>query len=189
MKILYIHGYGSTGNAMKAQKLQMMFPDWEIVAPTFDYDRLSPKVIFDQLKSIIGKEQPQAILGSSTGGYYALCCMRFYQGIVWCVNPVSDILKTIKLLANSNPSIPQGPIVQKIQEYALFDQEVFQLAQSRNGQLHLALSIDDELLGDHHCLMDRYPNCAKVVWKEDCGHRFYKFDELKVDIAQSLGAE
>ena len=176
--LLYIHGYGSTGQAMKAKKLRGMFPEARVVAPTFDYDHLSPFDIFQQLKAIVADEQPRFILGSSTGGYYALCCTQFYKGTVWCVNPVREIFNTLGRV------IPEGmrehPAAQAmLREYERFDREVFQQLHPADGQLCFALSTDDELLGDHRPLLTRFPNHGKVVWKDHCGHRFLRFEELK----------
>lgn len=174
--LLYIHGYGSTGNAMKAQKLQAMFPEARVIAPTFDYDRMSPFDILQQLKELIATERPAFILGSSTGGYYALCCTSFYDGPVWCINPVRDIFNTLRRVAVGKP---QAALQERLRQYGDFDREVFQRLQPADGQLRFALSTDDELLGDHRPLLDRFPNHGTVVWKDHCGHRFFRFDELK----------
>ena len=80
--MMYIHGYGSTGQATKAQLLQAMFPDARLVSPTFDYNTLRPQEVFHQLQEIVANEKPDLILGSSMGGYYALCTITFYHGTV-----------------------------------------------------------------------------------------------------------
>lgn len=188
--MLYIHGYGSTGNAHKAKELAAMFPDRTLVAPTFDYNHLDPGEVFRQLREIITREQPDLIVGSSTGGYYALCCTLFYDGPVWCINPVRDVLNTLRhvvqpLLASGRKET-QAIIDQRMEEYAQFDREVFQQLHPRDGQLHFALSTDDEVLGSHQPLLSRFPNYGSVVWKDHCGHRFFRFDELQADLQASL---
>ena len=144
---LYIHGYGSNGNALKAQKLKAMFPEAHVFSPTFDYDRLAPQTIYHQLQQIVAEEKPNLILGSSMGGYYALCCSHFYSGIIWCVNPVRDILTTICRHLSSLTAGQEDNIAKRIKEYEDFDQHVFCQLKPRDGQLHFALSTDDELLG------------------------------------------
>lgn len=182
--IMYIHGYGSTGNAVKAQHLQAMFPDARLLSPTWDYDGLPPQEIFHGLQRIIAEEKPDMIMGSSMGGYYALCCTQCYDGPVWCINPVRDIIATLRRL---HPEAADKVLFeQRCEEYALFDRQVFQQIKPRDGQLHFALSTDDELLGDHSPLLAMFPNYGSVVWKERCGHRFYRFDELKGEIEALL---
>ena len=138
--------------------------------------------MFEELKATINTEHPDLILGSSTGGYYALCCTQFYDGPVWCVNPVREIIATIKRII---PDTAEGTAKQ-LEAYRSFDQEVFQRLQPHDGQLHFALSTDDELLGDHHPLLTLFPNHGSVVWKSDCGHRFFRFEELEEAIRESL---
>ncbi len=186
MKLLYIHGYGSNGNATKAQKLQAMFPEDTVISPTFDYDRLAPQEIYRQLQQLVAQEQPALILGSSTGGYYALCCAQFYRGPIWCVNPVRDIIVTIQRHLAVPTTGQNDNIAARLKAYELFDQSVFRQLEPLDGQLHLALSTDDELLGDHRPLLDLFPNHGPVIWKDRCGHRFYRFDELQVPLAESL---
>ena len=179
--IMYIHGYGSTGNATKAIKLRDMFPDARVVAPTFDYDRVPPYDIFRRLSDIVGSEQPAFIVGSSTGGYYALCCTAFYRGPVWCVNPVRDIMATIRR-SFSGRVVDEG----RLAEYECFDREVFRRLRPDDGQLRFALSTDDELLGDHRPLLELFPNHGQVIWMDHCGHRFFRFDELRESLAATL---
>ena len=178
---LYIHGYGSTGQAMKAQLLREMFPEARVLSPTLDYDHVPPLELFRSLHEIISTEQPDLIIGSSMGGYYALCCTQFFRGPVWCINPVRDVLSTFRRI------IPQAlidsPAAQKrLQQYESFDNEVFQRLTPDDGQLRFALSTDDELLGDHRPVLDLFPNHGSVVWKDHCGHRFFRFTELKEDL-------
>ena len=183
--MMYIHGYGSTGQATKAQLLQAMFPNARLVSPTFDYDTLPPQEIYHQLQGLVAKDNPDLIVGSSTGGYYALCCTHFYNGTVWCVNPVRDIVATIERhLAHEGDNI-----FQQLAAYKEFDQQVFQQLKPHNGQLHFALSTDDELLGDHRPLLDRFPNYGSVTWKDHCGHCFFRFEELKEELIDSLNTD
>lgn len=188
--MLYIHGYGSTGNAYKAKQLQNMFPERKLVAPTFDYNKLSPQEVLRQLQEIVEREQPELIVGSSTGGYYALCCSQFYRGPIWCVNPVHDIHTALdfafKRLPKPLATLAKVAINHKLAQYEQFDREVFQQLQPLDGQLHFALSTDDEVLGDHRPLLERFPNHGTVVWKDNCGHRFFRFAELQPEIAACL---
>ncbi|MCQ2261372.1 MAG: hypothetical protein MJZ77_08295 [Bacteroidales bacterium] len=187
--LMYIHGYGSTGKAVKAQLMQEMFPSCTLLAPTFDYARQSPQEVLQELRRIIKSEHPALILGSSTGGYFALCCTHFFDGPVWCLNPVRDILDTISRIFPQATGLPAETLADRKFEYEHFDREVFQTVSPHDRQLHFALSTDDELLGDHSPLLLRYPNHGTVVWKDRCGHRFLRFNELKVPLAATLQQE
>lgn len=177
MTIMYIHGYGSNGNATKGQLLRQMLPEHQVVSPTFDYDHRTPQQIQEQIRQTVDTENVRMIVGSSFGGYHALCATTFFHGPVWAINPVHDVLDTIRRVVNA--SVEDSP-------YRAFDREVFQrqVALNQSGRwpsdtpLHFALSTDDELLGDHKVLLEMFPQHEKVVWKDRCGHRFLRFEEL-----------
>lgn len=185
--LLYIHGYGSTGQAVKARLLQQMFPNDMVVAPTFDYDHVPPFDIFGQMRETVAAERPSLILGSSTGGYYALCCTQFYDGPVWCVNPVREIVDTLNRIIPEQ--MRENSLAKAmLAEYERFDREVFRQLHPADGQIHFALSTDDELLGDHRPLLTLFPNHGQVVWKDRCGHRFFRFAELKEALKECVNA-
>lgn len=191
--IMYIHGYGSTGNATKGQLLRKMMPQYRVVSPTFDYDHRTPWQIQEQIRQVVEQEQVGMIVGSSFGGYQSLCATAFFHGPVWAVNPVHEVVPTIRrviLRAETDHADSERFVAM----YADFDNKVFQAQSALNcsGQwpvdikLHFTLSTDDELLGDHHPLLDLFPYHEEVVWKDHSGHRFFRFEELQSVIAQSI---
>lgn len=189
MSILFIHGYGATSNATKAQILRDMFPREHVTAPTIDYDRLPPQAVHSLLRDIVSQESPRLILGSSMGGYHAICCTLFYRGPVWCVNPVGDIAAAMALLPPPAGGGRGEQYAAMAAAYRDFDREVFARTVPAAGQLCFALSSDDELLGDHTPLLSRFPDHGTVVWKAHCGHHFRRFRELKPLLAQALGQQ
>lgn len=192
MTILYIHGYGSTGNALKGQMLRRMLPEHKVVSPTFDYDHLAPRQIQEQIRQTIEHEGVGMVVGSSFGGYQTLCATAFFHGPVWVINPVHDVEATIRRVIMKTGGIDDTGL----QRYREFDREVFRRQSSLNraGQwpadtpLYFALSTDDELLGDHHVLLDLFPDHRRVVWKDNSGHRFLRFDELAPDLSAAISA-
>lgn len=190
MTVMYIHGYGSTGNATKGQLLRGMLADCRVVSPTFDYDHSTPWEIQEQIARTVMSEKVEMMVGSSFGGYHALCATSFFRGLVWVVNPVHDVVSTIRrIIAMSE--VEGGAFLDM---YDDFNNKVFQPQSDRNRSgdwppntsLNMALSTDDELLGDHHPLLDLFPCHDHVVWKDHCGHRFFRFEELKTILEQSI---
>ena len=177
-RILYLHGYGSNGMATKGQLLRQMYPEALVMSPTLDYNHLTPRQILGQIEDIVRWARPDLIVGSSLGGYYTLCSTSFYDGPVWCINPVREVVKTIGRVITSRDT----EVTRMMELYKEMDTALFQQLHPRDGQLHFALSTDDELLGDHHPLLALFPNYAQVVWKDLCGHRFLRFAELKEEM-------
>ena len=186
--VMYIHGYGSDGNAVKGRLLRRMLPDCRVVSPTFDYDNLSPLQVQDLLARTVADEGVRMLVGSSFGGYHALCATASFRGPVWAVNPVHDVVATMRRV------VPPGKGEAMLAAYADFDRRVFQRLSSLNRDgswpadtpLHFALTHDDELLGDHTPLLALFPSHRLAVWKDSGGHRFLCFDQLQNEIASSL---
>lgn len=195
MTIMYIHGYGSTGNAMKGQLLRKMMPGHNVVSPTFDYCHNSPWEVQEQIRETVEREGVQMIVGSSFGGYQTLCATAFFHGTVWVINPVHDVEATIRRIF-LNTQIGQATHFDAglMDVYKDFNAKIFlgqvQLNQSgrwpSDTSLNFALSTDDELLGDHRPLLELFPNHKRVVWKDNSGHRFLRFEELGEEIKAEL---
>ena len=65
MKILYIHGLGSTPEKEDTKSLKGA----KIISPSFNYK--SKTILFNSMCEIIEKEQIKAVIGHSFGGYFA----------------------------------------------------------------------------------------------------------------------
>ena len=187
---MYVHGYGSNGSALKGQQLREIFPGIGVVSPTLDYEGEDPYELQAQLRREIEANDVRLIVGSSLGGYHTLCATAFFEGPVWCLNPVHDIKDAIDRVlvpTLAGATVEQRDKIQRVIDiYSRFDEELFQRLPRREGQLHFALSTDDELLGDHKPLLSLFPHYAKVVWKDDCKHQFFRFMELRDDIAATI---
>lgn len=81
MKLLYFHGFASSGASGTVQLLRKMLPSAEVVAPDIPVD---PEEALPLLLELAEREQPDVIVGTSMGGMYAQQ-MRGHLRI--CVNP------------------------------------------------------------------------------------------------------
>ena len=92
MKIIYFHGFASSGASGTVQQLRHHLPEIEIVAPDIPVD---PAEALPFLKQLCQQEQPDLIIGTSMGGMYAQQ-MRDFKRI--CVNPAFNMSKLSKVL-------------------------------------------------------------------------------------------
>ena len=92
MKIIYFHGFGSSGTSGTVQLLQQMLPNHEIIAPDIPVD---PVEALPYLKELCATEQPDLVVGTSMGGMYAQQ-MRDFKRI--CVNPAFNMSTMSKVL-------------------------------------------------------------------------------------------
>ena len=81
MKLVYFHGFASSGASGPAQLLAKLFPSGEVIAPDIPLD---PDEALPFLTELVKKEQPDIIIGTSMGGMYA----QQMRGVLRiCVNP------------------------------------------------------------------------------------------------------
>ena len=91
--IIYLHGFGSSGQSGTVEHLRRILPQCRVLAPDIP---ICPSEALPFLKDYCEKNHPELIIGTSMGGMYAMQ-MHDYQRI--CVNPalrmseLTDILK------------------------------------------------------------------------------------------------
>lgn len=67
-RILYVHGFGSSGQSGTVTKIKEMLPEAEVVAPDLP---VHPAEALELLRRTCEEQQPNLIIGSSMGGMYA----------------------------------------------------------------------------------------------------------------------
>ncbi len=85
MKILYFHGFASSGATGTAENLRHMLPECEVISPDIP---LEPTEALPFLRQLCAEVQPDLIIGTSMGGMYAQQ-MFGYRKI--CVNPAFNM--------------------------------------------------------------------------------------------------
>ena len=91
-KIIYFHGFGSSGASGTVETLRKLLPEVQIIAPDIPVD---PFDALPYLTELCEKEQPDIVLGTSMGGMYAHQ-MKGFKRI--CVNPALNMSKMSKVL-------------------------------------------------------------------------------------------
>lgn len=91
MKLVYFHGFASSGASGTVQLLRKIFPSAQVVAPDIPVD---PEEALPMLQKLVQAEQPDVIVGTSMGGMYA---QQMHGFLRICVNP-SFRISTSKLL-------------------------------------------------------------------------------------------
>ena len=94
MKIVFLHGFASSGASGTVDALRRLLPECEVLAPDIPVD---PQEALPYLKAYCAEENPDLIIGTSMGGMYA---QQMYGFRKICVNPafnmshMSNALKT-----------------------------------------------------------------------------------------------
>lgn len=88
-KILYVHGFASSGQGGTVKTMRLLLPEAEIIAPDLP---VSPLESLSLLKKICANDQPDLIIGTSMGGMFTQQ-LRGFDRIA--VNPAFHLADTI----------------------------------------------------------------------------------------------
>ena len=88
-KILYVHGFASSGASGTVGRIRLLLPQATVIAPDLPVD---PFAAIALLKDLCAKEQPDLIIGTSMGGMYTEQLAGFDR---ICVNPALHLADTI----------------------------------------------------------------------------------------------
>lgn len=92
MKLIYFHGFASSGASGTVQLLRKIFPSAEIIAPDIPVD---PEEALPLLQNLVETEQPDLVMGTSMGGMYA---QQMHGHLRICVNPAFRMSTMSKVL-------------------------------------------------------------------------------------------
>ena len=89
-KILYVHGFGSSGQSGTVTRIREVLPNANVIAPDLP---IRPEEAMTLLRQLCQQEQPDLIIGTSMGGMYTEM-LRGYDRIL--VNPALRMGDTMK---------------------------------------------------------------------------------------------
>ena len=102
MKILYFHGFASSGATGTAETLRRLLPEVEVISPDIPVD---PTEALPYLRNLCEQEKPDLIIGTSMGAMYAQQ-MFGYKKI--CVNPAFNMSTMSKVFKTGEHKFLNG---------------------------------------------------------------------------------
>ena len=187
-KILYIHGFNSAGGGHKALEVQKMFPDWQVLSPTFDYKNTAD--VQKKLDSLVRTQHVNVVMGTSLGGFFTLYCSMKHRIPAVIINPTLHPAETLaKHIGKQKNYVTKEEYqftASDLAKFEDFQRKVFDKLKCDGTLLHFALSTDDEMLGDHHYLEDRFPDCHDFNYFDQQGHRFAGVKILRPIIERAM---
>ena len=93
--IIYIHGFGSSGQGGKSVQLREYFKSQNIpfIAPSLSY---VPALAMSTLEELIASYDEVKLIGSSLGGYYAMYLAEKYGLKAILINPAMKSAETLR---------------------------------------------------------------------------------------------
>lgn len=100
--IIYIHGFGSSGEGHKAKQFREFFKEDGFIAPSLSYiPDLAIKTLEELIESYHGEV---SLIGSSLGGFYSLYLSKKYKLKIVLINPSIYPYVTLKKVLGNAPS-------------------------------------------------------------------------------------
>lgn len=168
--ILYIHGFGSSGQGGKASLFREYFED-EVIVPSLSY---VPSLAIDTLEQIIemlqAKDEEIGLVGSSLGGYYAIYLANKYKLKAVLINPAIYPYKTLEKIGKAM-NYYDGSSFEVTKEH-MQSLKSFEVNNIKNEDDFLVLlQTDDEVL-DYNEAVEKLPNSDLVI--EDGGNHSFE---------------
>ena len=187
--ILYLHGFGSSGNAFKARLLRHFFPDVEIVSPDLP---AAPQESVSHVSSILDKIagiQPVLLVGSSLGGFFAqhLSCEKKIPAIL--LNPAAHPWENLEARVGINEKLNGSGQFEWYETYLEQLHDLYRKpALFQKYLLHAYLNRDDEVL-DYTVAQREFESIqCEIIISDEGGHVFTNFTKIRSDIKRIYDA-
>jgi len=181
-RILYIHGFKSTGNALKAQILKKKFDN--VFSPTMP---ISPKEAMLFLEKEMIENQYDLVIGSSLGGFLAMCLHKEFGVKVLLINPSLAPWESLKNQVGIHKRFEINETFEWTEEYNEQLQTIDNHLKNNtilSEKLYFFLSSDDELL-NHSKIPDLFPK-ATIKYFDNAGHQFTAFTRTIPEIKEII---
>ena len=109
--VLYVHGFGSSGQSGTVARLRLVMPNAHVIAPDLP---IHPEEAMQLLHDICDKEHPHLILGTSMGGMYTEQLCGFDR---ICINPALCIADTMQAHGMTGTQSFQNPRLDGVQSF------------------------------------------------------------------------
>lgn len=175
--IIYIHGFGGSGEGVKSRILRDIFSKEEFIAPSLSYvPELAISTLHDVISSLL-KHEKIYLIGSSLGGYYATYMANYYNIPAVLINPSTKPTMTLrKVLGNTHNYFDESSFewnenhIEMLKEYEVEDIK---------SELYMLLTQKGDELLDYKEGVNKFKNSKQIVEEGGC----HSFDaiESKVD--------
>lgn len=165
MKIIYFHGFGSSGASGTVEILRNMLPNDTVIAPDIPLD---PLEALPFLQNLCKEEQVDLVIGTSMGGMYAHQMKGFWR---ICVNPalnmstMSGAMKTgvHKFYNRRKDNQKEFRVTRElIQHHNMVERQQFKTITDEDKEKTFGLfGINDPVVKTYDLFHKHYPNATR----------------------------
>jgi predicted esterase YcpF (UPF0227 family) len=172
MKIIYLHGFGSSGKSAKSDALKAVFGDDHVEAPNLP---INPRSVVEMVQSIVknNKDEPIVFVGTSLGGFYAHYFSTKFDAPCVLVNPSTEPHITMRERLGKSKNYATGEDFWVTEDFIdEWEAMATEIAFDQNGaNIHLFLAADDDVLNPE-VARKNIPYIKSLTVTEDGGHRY-----------------
>ncbi len=165
-KLMYVHGFASSGQSGTVIRLRTVFPEATVIAPDLP---VHPEEAMALLQQLCRDKQPDIIVGTSMGGMYTEQ-LRGFDRV--CINPALCIADTMQQHGMTGTQQFQNPRQDGVQsfyvdkalvkEYRTVSEHRFQELDDDDRQRVYGLFGDkDDLVDTYGLFMQHYPRAIR----------------------------
>ena len=165
-KIMYVHGFGSSGQSGTVTRIRGVFPNATVIAPDLP---IRPQEAIDLLRKTCDQEHPDLIIGTSMGGMYAEMLYGYDRILVNPAFQMGDTMKEHGMIGAqhfSNPRLDgvQDFIVTKalVKEYKEMTEQCFSAVTSEEqGRVCGLFGDEDTTVNTYDLFREHYPRAVR----------------------------
>ena len=165
-KILYVHGFGSSGQSGTVMRIREVLPSAEVIAPDLP---ISPQEAIDMLRNLCSSERPDLIIGTSMGGMYAEMLYGYDRILVNPALQMGDTMKEHGMIGAQHFSNPrqdgiQDFIVTKalVKEYKEMTEQCFSnVTPEEQGRVWGLFGDEDTTVDTYDLFHSHYPTAIR----------------------------
>ena len=152
--LLYVHGFGSSGQSGTVSRMRTVFPNARVVAPDLP---VNPEQAIALLRQTCEQTRPDLIIGTSMGGMYAEQ-LRGFDRI--CINPALCLADTMQAHGMTGTQTFQNPRQDGVQTFYV-DKALVKAYRQVSDHRFEGLDADDRrrvygLFGDEDTTVDTF---------------------------------
>jgi predicted esterase YcpF (UPF0227 family) len=185
VKVVYFHGFGSSGNGAKAQELRTRFGDENVWSPDLPLNASEViSMVSDYVRSV--NDYPIIFTGTSLGGFYANYFAQKFDCKCVLVNPAINPGQSLSRAIGEHTNYDSGLTFELTQQHLDKWTAMADSLDDVNGALiNLFVALDDEVI-DAEKMLAAFPHYHYRKTFETGGHRFSAHWPEVVDFVETL---
>lgn len=165
-KIMYVHGFASSGQSGTVTRIREVFPNATVIAPDLP---IHPEEAMTLLRQTCEREQPDLVIGTSMGGMYAEMLYGFDRVLVNPALQMGDTMKDHGMIGAQHFQNPRQDGVQDfivtkalVKEYKEMTEQCFEgVNDEERGRVWGLFGDEDTTVNTYDLFRSQYPTAIR----------------------------